>query len=70
MRQTRGGSGPTLMVPSPEPIPDSKIHGANMGPVWGQQYPGRPHVGLTNVAIWDVLFLLNSAYYTLINLEP
>ena len=26
-------------------IPDSKIHGANMGPIWGWQDPGGPHVG-------------------------
>ena len=25
--------------------PDSKIHGANMGPIWGWQDPGGPHVG-------------------------
>ena len=23
--------------------PDSKVHGANMGPIWGQQDPGGPH---------------------------
>ena len=32
--------------------PDSKVHGANMGPIWGQQDPGRPHVGPMNFAIW------------------
>ena len=31
--------------------PDSKIHGANMGPIWGRQDPGGPHVGLLNFAI-------------------
>ena len=35
-------------------IPDSKIHGANMGPIWGQQDPGGPHVGPMNIAIWEV----------------
>ena len=35
-------------------IPDSKVHGANMGPIWGRQDPGGPHVGPTNFAIWDV----------------
>ena len=34
-------------------IPDSKVHGANMGPIWGQQDPGGPHVGPMNFAIWD-----------------
>ena len=24
--------------------PDSKVHGANMGPIWGRQDPGGPHV--------------------------
>ena len=24
------------------PIPDSKVHGANMGPIWGRQDPGGP----------------------------
>ena len=31
--------------------PDSKVHGANMGPIWGRQDPGAPHVGLMNFAI-------------------
>ena len=25
--------------------PNSKVHGANMGPIWGRQDPGGPHVG-------------------------
>ena len=33
--------------------PDSKVHGANMGPIWGRQDPGWPHVGPMNFAIWD-----------------
>ena len=37
-------------------IPDSKAHGTNMGPIWGRQDPGGPHVGPMNFAIWDVLF--------------
>ena len=36
-------------------IPDSKVHGANMGPIWGRQDPGGPHVGPMNFAIWDGL---------------
>ena len=35
-------------------IPDSKVHGANTGPIWGRQDPGGPHVGPMNFAIWDV----------------
>ena len=34
-------------------IPDSKVHGANMGPIWGRQDPGGPHIGPMNFAIWD-----------------
>ena len=31
--------------------PNSKVHGANMGPIWGRQDPGGPHVGPMNFAI-------------------
>ena len=30
-------------------IPDSKVHGANMGPIWGRQDPGGPYVGPMNM---------------------
>ena len=33
--------------------PYSKIHGANMGPIWGRQDPGGSHVGPMNSAIWE-----------------
>ena len=33
-------------------IPGSKVHGASMGPIWGRQAPGGPHVGPMNFAIW------------------
>ena len=35
-----------------EPLPDSKVHGANIGPIWGRQDPGGPHVGPMNFVIW------------------
>ena len=35
-------------------IPDSKVHGSNMGPIWGRQDPGGPHVGPMNFALWNV----------------
>ena len=35
--------------------PDSKVHGANMGPIWGRQDPSGPHVGPMNFAIWDMM---------------
>ena len=34
-------------------IPDSKVHGANMGPTWVLSAPGGTHVGPMNLAIWD-----------------
>ena len=39
-------------------IPDSKVHGTNMGPIWGQQDPGGPHVGPMNFAIWDIVDII------------
>ena len=38
-------------------FPDSKVHGANMGPIWGRQDPDGPHVGPMNFAIWVTLLL-------------
>ena len=35
-------------------IPDSKVHGAHMGPIWGRQDPCGPHVGPMNFAAWDI----------------
>ena len=32
---------------------DSKVHGANMGPIWVLSAPDGPHVGPMNFAIWD-----------------
>ena len=34
---------------------DSKVHGANMGPIWGQQDPGGPHVGPMNFALCETV---------------
>ena len=36
-------------------LPDSKVNGANMGPIWGRQDPGGPHVGPMNFAIWAIV---------------
>ena len=33
--------------------PDSKVNGANMGPIWGRQDPGGPHVDPMNYDIWE-----------------
>ena len=46
-----------LLVIAKPCFPDSKVHGANMGPIWGRQDPGGPHVGPMNIAIW-VAFLV------------
>ena len=35
-------------------FPDSNIHGANMGPIWGMSAPDGPHVGPMNFAIWVI----------------
>ena len=32
--------------------PDSKVHGANTGSIWGRQDPGGPYVDPKNFAIW------------------
>ena len=34
--------------------PDSKVNGAHMGPIWGRQDPGGPHLGPINFAIWAI----------------
>ena len=38
-------------------ISDSKVDRANMGPIWGRQDPGGPHVGPMNSAIWYIAML-------------
>ena len=40
--------------------PDSKVYGANMGPIWGRQDPGGPHVGPMNFATWDHIETLSA----------
>ena len=47
-------SNPTFIDSFTYMIPDNKVHGDNMGPIWGRQDPGGPHVGPMNLAIWDV----------------
>ena len=36
-------------------LPDSKVHGVNVGPIWGRQDPDGPHVGSMNFAILDII---------------
>ena len=33
-----------------------------MGPIWGRQDPGGPHVGPMNFAIWAVMFVFQACY--------
>ena len=33
---------------------DSKVHGANMGPIWDRKDPGGPHIDPMNFAVWGV----------------
>ena len=58
---TRNQNGSQLQVSNVKisfiNIPDSKVHEANMGPIWGRQDPGGPHVGTMNFAIWDIWIL-------------
>ena len=42
-----------MVITSIADIPDSNVHGANMGPIWGRQDPGGPHVGPMNFVFWD-----------------
>ena len=35
-------------------LPDSKVHGANMGPIWVLSAPDGPHVGPMNLSIWAI----------------
>ena len=32
--------------------PNGKVHGANMGPIWGRQDPGGPHADPANFVTW------------------
>ena len=46
--------GREALMPLQLSVPDSKVHVANMGPIWGRQDPGGPHVGPMDLAIWGV----------------
>ena len=43
--------------------PDSKVHGANMEPIWGQQDPDGSHVGLMKFAVWVLLLPCYKFFY-------
>ena len=49
-------------------IRDSKVHGANMGPIWVLSAPDGPHVDPLNLAIrdgcpWWILYILYGQYH-------
>ena len=48
-------SGNKALRESAYNVPDRQINVVNMGPIWGQQDPGGPHVGPTNLAIWVMI---------------
>ena len=39
---------------------DSKVHGANIGPIWDRQDPGGPYVDPMDFAIWEAFSLFLS----------
>ena len=43
-------------------FPESKIHGANMGPTWVLSAPDGPHVGPMNFAIWVMINAIKNLY--------
>ena len=47
-----GGSNELTQKNDLHTSPNSKVRGANMGPIRGRQDPGGPHVGPMNFAIW------------------
>ena len=53
----------TIVRCNGSPYPDNKVHGANMGPTWGRQDPGGPHVGHVNLAIWAHLDKEKRSYF-------
>ena len=48
-----------LMIFVCKQVSDSKVHGAYMGPTWGRQDPGGPHVGPMFIAIGGDYFAYN-----------
>ena len=42
-------------MPASNDNQDNMVYGANMGPIWGRQDPGGPHVDPMNLVIWEAL---------------
>ena len=72
----RGGMGVATticnQVSLSDIVPDSKVHGANMGPIWDRQDPGGPHVGPMNFAIWGIneMNCVHAAYLNTRQITP
>ena len=49
--------------------PDSKVHAAIMGPTWGRQDPGRPHVDPMNLVIWEAIIWTNADFIRLLGMN-
>ena len=60
-----GGKVPGTII-----TPESKVYGAYMGPTWGRQDPGGPHVGPMNLAIWDSKWWLMYYYQIVVLITP
>ena len=43
-------------------IPDSKVHGANMGPTWVLSVPDVSHIGPMNLAFRDTLQICSNLF--------
>ena len=43
-------------------IPESKVHGANVGPTWALSAPDGPHVGPLNLAIRNAITTLGNLF--------
>ena len=48
-------------------FPDTKVHGANVGLIWGWQDPGGPHVGPMNFVIWVKSPLVLSSFFNTVS---
>ena len=47
------------LIQNIDAIPDSKVHGANVGPTWVLSAPEGPHIGPMNLAIRDLTSIGN-----------
>ena len=56
-------SGRALLLLEHVLLPDSKVHGANMGPTRGRQDPGGSHVGPMNLTIRAYISLAAFVYW-------